>query len=184
MSEPEFAQLIGAVRNGDEQAAEKLVRQYEPYLRHVIHGRLTDPHLRRVFDSLDICQSIFADFFARASVGGFDLNSPEGLKKLLVTMALNRLISKARAERNHAAGWPAGWEPTANGQVPTQAVDDQDLLQAVRDHLSEPERRLLDGRAAGKSWKELARDLHDTPDGLRMRYVRAVARVRRALPKE
>src|SRR5438067_7700261 len=73
VSEPEFAQLIGAVRNGDEQAAEKLVRQYEPYLRHVIHGRLTDPHLRRVFDSLDICQSIFADFFARASVGGFDL---------------------------------------------------------------------------------------------------------------
>src|SRR5206468_2113644 len=52
-----FADLIRRVRQRDEQAAAELVRRYEPAIRVAVRVRLTDPRLRRVVDSMDICQS-------------------------------------------------------------------------------------------------------------------------------
>ena len=46
--------------------------------------RLTDPRLRRQYDSLDICQSVLASFFVRAAAGQYDLDRPEQLLKLLL----------------------------------------------------------------------------------------------------
>ena len=70
----EYADFIGRIRHGDERAAEELVRRYEPEIRLEVRGwlRLRNPALRRVFDSMDICQSVLASFFARAAVGDFD----------------------------------------------------------------------------------------------------------------
>src|SRR3954463_7961988 len=92
---PEFIRLI---RGGDERGAEDLVRRYEPEIRLEIRTwlRLRDPRLRRVFDSMDICQSVLANFFVRAAVGGFELDEPSQLIRLLVTMARNRLAEQVR----------------------------------------------------------------------------------------
>ena len=58
MSKPEsFQDLIGRVRVGDEQAAAQLVRTYEAQIRREVRLRMTDPRLRRLVDSMDICQS-------------------------------------------------------------------------------------------------------------------------------
>src|SRR4051794_11644781 len=92
---PEFIRLI---RGGDERAAEDLVRRYEPEIRLEIRTwlRLRDPRLRRVFDSMDICQSVLASFFVRAAVGDFDLDEPRQLVRLLVGMARNKLADRVR----------------------------------------------------------------------------------------
>ncbi|QJW99127.1 ECF-type sigma factor [Frigoriglobus tundricola] len=95
-NEPQFADLIRRVRAGQAEAAAELVDQFEPEIRRAIRMRLTDPRLRRVLDSVDICQSVFGQFFARAAAGQFDLQEPNQLVRLLVVMAQNRL-------RNHAA---------------------------------------------------------------------------------
>ena len=63
----EYSEFIRRIREGDEHAAEELVRRYEPEIRLEVRGwlRLRNPALRRVFDSMDICQSVLASFFAR-----------------------------------------------------------------------------------------------------------------------
>src|SRR5947209_16158324 len=100
MSEPiPFTELIRRVRAGDEQASAELVRLYEPAIRVAVHVRLTDVRLRRLFDSVDICQSVLGIFFARATAGQFELERPEQLVRLLVTMARNRLTNHALREQ-------------------------------------------------------------------------------------
>src|SRR4051794_3415460 len=90
-----FRDLIRGVRGRDEQAAAELVRRYEPAIRAAVRVRLSDPGLRRLLDSVDVCQSVLANFFVRAAAGQFDLDRSEQLLKLLVTMARNRLTSEA-----------------------------------------------------------------------------------------
>ena len=81
------------VRAGDEQAATELVRSYEPAIRRAARVRMTDVRLRRVLDSMDICQSVMASFFVRAASGLYDLETPEQLLRLLATMARNTIIT-------------------------------------------------------------------------------------------
>jgi len=63
--ETSFCDLVQRVRCGDGLAAEELVRAYEPEVRRAIRVRLTDARLRRLVDSVDICQSVLAGFFVR-----------------------------------------------------------------------------------------------------------------------
>src|SRR5437867_3096085 len=102
MDEPgDFLELIRRVRAGDQQAATDLVRRYEPAIRLAVRVRLTDGRLRRVMDSMDICQSVLANFFVRAAAGQFELEKPEQLLALLTTMARNKLTNQAH---RHQAG--------------------------------------------------------------------------------
>src|SRR4051794_2364784 len=103
--EMSFLELLRRVRAGDAEASAELVRRYEPAIRVAVHVRLNDPGLRRLLDSVDICQSVLGNFFVRASAGEFELQSSEQLLKLLVTMARNRLTDHAlrhqAARRDH-----------------------------------------------------------------------------------
>src|SRR5262245_57970444 len=96
MSELDFAVLLERIRTGDEDAAAELVRRYEPIIRRVIRYRLLNPRLSRLLDSEDICQSVLASFFARASGGQFDLNDCRQLLQLLLRMARNKVAFAAR----------------------------------------------------------------------------------------
>src|SRR5216684_6247091 len=97
--ETAFVDLIRRVRAGDAQASAELVRRYEPAIRIAVRVRLNDPGLRRLFDSMDICQSVLGSFFVRAALGQFELDNPDQLLKLLVTMARNRLTNHALQEQ-------------------------------------------------------------------------------------
>ena len=91
-SQDTFAHFIARIRAGDEQAAAELVRRYEPAIRTEIRMRFSDPRLRRVVDSMDVCQSVLASFFVRAASGQYDLERPEQLVRLLVTIARNKVV--------------------------------------------------------------------------------------------
>jgi hypothetical protein len=65
--------------------------------------RLTDPRMCRLFDTADICPTVLKSFFCRAALGQYDLDSPEQLVKLLVTMTRNKIASLARKQRIRAA---------------------------------------------------------------------------------
>jgi len=184
METPDFDKFLAALRAGDEQAAAELVRRYEPYLRQVIRMRLTDPCMRRVFDSLDICQSIFGEFFARMADGRFQFQDPDRLRALLVTMALNKLIDRTRRERNHAGAIAEDWRPLVSTSAPDEQALSRDLAQAIRDQLTARESRLLDQRLEGRTWPEIAAEDGGQPDALRIMYARAVARVRRQFQRE
>ena len=122
MSNAGVGELLSKVRSGDAAAAEELVRSYEPELRRAIRVRLTDARLRRLVDSMDICQSVLAGFFVRTAAGQYDIQSAEELLKLLVTMARNRVIDwvrRANVERRDGrreVPRPTSGQRTPNGK--------------------------------------------------------------------
>ena len=141
-----FQELLNRIRTGDAVAAEELVRTYEPELRRAIRVRLTDARLRRLVDSIDICQSVLAGFFVRTAAGQFDVESPEELLKLLVTMARNRVIDWARrSQADRRDGRRNVSLEDADGQVrplasqqegPVTVLVNRELLEKVRDRKS------------------------------------------------
>lgn len=180
-----FQGILAKVRQGDQQAATDLVREYEPELRRVVRVRLTDPRLRRLHDTADVCQSVLANFFVRVTAGEFDLKRPEHLLHLLLRMARNKVLDKARQQsrdkrdqkrldigKGHDLDRLA-----ARDADPGKTVADQDLLSQVRRLLSDEERHLADQRALGREWADLAHELGALPDALRKKLSRALDRV-------
>src|SRR5262245_46161104 len=97
--EQSFADLIRRVRDRDEAAAAELVRRYEPAIRRAVRVRLADARMRRVLDSMDICQSVLGSFFVHAAEDRYELDSPDQLIKLLIGMVRNKVIDQIRRER-------------------------------------------------------------------------------------
>ncbi len=194
MSEPlegdEYAEFIRRIRSGDERAAEELIHRYEPEIRLEIRTllRLRDPRLRRLFDSMDICQSVMVSFFVRAAVGEFDLDEPTQLVRLLVGMARNRLAERVRFHQRHrrdvrrsGASEPEDWSIAAESETPSEVVSRRELLTMFRDRLSQEERKIAELRAQGHDWAGVATELGGTPEGRRKQLARAVARVSQEL---
>ena len=182
--ESSFAQLLLQVRDGDQQAAAELLRVYEPYIRRVVRMRLTDSRLRRQFDSIDFCQSVMGDFFVRVALGQFDLQSPGQLISLLAKMARNKVIDHARcqqaARRDVGRLEPGGLDDGAiagTDPTPSRIASGKELLDLVRARLTEKDRYLAGERTAGRTWQELADELGENADALRMRLSRALNQV-------
>ena len=102
-----FVELIRRVRAGDEQASAELVRLYEPAIRVAVRARLTDPRLRRLLDSTDVCQSVLGNFFGRAASGQFEIKDP----KQLVAPAGDDGPQPDHQSRARAAGRPPRSSP-------------------------------------------------------------------------
>jgi RNA polymerase sigma-70 factor (ECF subfamily) len=186
-----FVDLVRKVRAGDADASAELVRRYEPAIRIVVRGRLTDPGLRRLLDSMDICQSVFANFFVRATAGEFELDRPERLIHLLATMARNRVTDHALQQRAARRDYRRieripddGARFVDTGPSPSDEVSGKELLEAFRSKLSAQERYLADERSRGRPWAEIAAEIGGKADALRVQLVRAVDRVMRELRLE
>jgi RNA polymerase sigma-70 factor (ECF subfamily) len=180
----QFRELVRRVRARDDEAATQLMRRYESAVRRVVRIHMRDSRLRRVLDSMDICQSVMATFFARAALGQYDLESPGDLLNLLaaitrhkVTNQAKRLLSQKRDLRRDA---PLGDEPDRTpdrASDPAEQASAKELLAKVRDRLAEDERYLAEQRALGRGWKELADELGGTDVALRKKLTRALDRV-------
>ena len=191
-SDSTFSDYLARIRAGDEQAAADLVRQFEPLIRREIRLHLDDPGLNRVFDSMDVCQSVLASFFVRTAAGEYDLDRPEQLVGLLVTMARNKLASAVRREYRERrdtrrlaekVGEKLESVPDA-GAGPGEVLAGKELLEQFRHALSEEERQIVELRGDGLAWADVAARLGGTAQARRMQLTRAVERVVRELGLE
>jgi RNA polymerase sigma-70 factor (ECF subfamily) len=179
-----FRDLISRVRQGDEAAAAELVQRYEPAIRRAARVRLSDSRLRRAFDSMDICQSVFASFFIRAALGQYELDQPNRLLRLLVDMTYKKLANHTREERAAKRDYRRLRTahnldfPLADTQAtPLQQVVAKELLQEFRKRLTAEERELADRRADGQDWAQIAARHGESSEALRKRLTRAVERI-------
>ena len=185
--DPSFDELIRRVGGGDQEAAARLVRDFEPVVRRVVRARLRGARARCEFDSMDICQSVLAIFFVRVAAGEYDLKEPDDLIKLLLTMTRNKVAEKMRRQHRlrrdsrRTVGAVedlalAGLDPT-----PSSVIAGKELLEQARQRLSEEERQLVELRGQGSSWEEVAASLGGTPGARRNQLARALDRVAQEL---
>lgn len=187
LNEAEFQELLEKVRAGDEEAATILVDCFEPLLHRQARLHLTDPLLREVVDSLDICQSVMRNFFARVTEGEFHLEHPNQLIRLLAVMAKNKVINHARS------GWRRQKSGTNN--LDSQSLDQlsyldfepsrhaaaRELIRLAEQSLSEEEQKVVELRFAGWTWTEIAEQMGGKPDTIRRRHARVIERLSRRL---
>ncbi len=187
-----FTDFIQRIRAGDDLAAEELVRHYEPLIRREVRLRMEDERLNRAFDSMDVCQSVLASFFTRAAIGEYDLDEPRHLIRLLVTMARNKLASKARQEhrqrrdnRRVAITDPEVLNKLTDKQPSaSEVLSRRELLERMRASLTEEEREIADLRGQGLAWEEVAQRLGGNGNTRRMQLTRGIERVGRELGLE
>ena len=175
-----FTELIERVRSGDEQAASQLVQEFEPVVRRELRFRLRDSSARRELDSMDISQSVLTNFFLRVATRQYDLKEQSDLVKLLVTMTRNKVAEELRRrhrQRRDSRRTVLGVEgmPVASADpTPSRVLAAKEILELVRQGLSEEERRLVDLRCLGQSWDEIANSLGGSPDARRKQVARAI----------
>jgi RNA polymerase sigma-70 factor (ECF subfamily) len=161
-----------------------LVRRYEPAIRRVVRFKLSDPRLRRLIDTVDICQGVLGSFFVRAGLGQYDLENSDQLLKLLLTMARNKLakqVQKQRAARRDnrrvIAESPEEKGATSSDPSPSKQLEAKELVQEVRRRLTPEEWQLVEQRNQGYNWAEIAATVGGNADALRIKLARAVKRV-------
>jgi RNA polymerase sigma-70 factor (ECF subfamily) len=185
-----FAEFIRRIRAGDDQAAAEFVRQYEPLIRRAVRFSLEDDRLRRVFDSMDVSQSVLASFFARAAVGMYDLENPQQLVKLLATMTRNKVATAAQRQRcqrrdnRRTTGLEELENVAANVPTPSERLTGQELLAQIRASLSDEEATIAGLRREGLSWADIAARLGGAAQARRMQLARAVQRISRQMRLE
>jgi DNA-directed RNA polymerase specialized sigma24 family protein len=187
----EFRELWARVRVGDEEAAAELVRRYGPVIRSVIRVRLRGSRLRRYFDSMDVYQSVLCKFFVRAAEGHFELDGPQQLIRLFTTMSKNAFIDRLRREQagigklttagDDALLWES--DPRADTR-PGEALARKDLVERISRMLSESVLELAGPWSEGRSWPEIGEARGEAPDALRMKFSRALKRVRGELARD
>jgi len=92
--------LIKRWQHGDRQAGEELFAHYSRRLVRVAERHLSRKVARREGGE-DVVQSVMRTFFRRCQEGGFQINRPSGLWRLLVTITVQKVRAKGRY---HSAG--------------------------------------------------------------------------------
>jgi RNA polymerase sigma factor (sigma-70 family) len=188
-----FATLLARVRAREPEATAEFVRQYEPQLCRKIRTWLRHqyPYLRNVLDSVDVCQSVMCCFLLRIALGQYDLEKPENVWNLLLTMSRRRLRQHARDQsagrrdvRRREDLGSGVLEALAQGPSPSQQVIANDLLEATRERLTAEEWDLAQRRIQGCSWAEIADALGGTAEARRKQHTRALDRIAHELGLE
>lgn len=180
----QFQELIRRVRNRDEDAARELTSRYETAIRRVVRIHLRDARVRRVMDSMDVCQSVLASFFVRTVLGQYELDTPAQLINLLTTITRNKLanqVNRLRAQRRDIRRNTTidgeGVSVADRASDPSDQASAREILEKVRERLDPRERYLAEQRSLGRTWQELADELGGTDLALRKKLTRALDRV-------
>jgi len=98
MSTPALDTLLEKLAHGESEAAERVVREYEQYLRLLVRRKLT-PKLRSKFDSMDVVQSVWADVLRGYREGGWRFAGEAHLRAFLARVTYNHFASHCRRHR-------------------------------------------------------------------------------------
>ena len=170
MNREQFQSMMLQLKNpSSDEAAWKLVAQYEEYLTRVVRQRM-NRQIRRRFDSQDFTQQVWASFFRRYPEMDGEFEEPDNLKRFLRVLAKNKVIDQTRRNLMTKAqkdvrerSLPTlsenpeamrGHDPTASQCAQANEVWSQ-ILERIKDQ-PEHYRRVVELRCEGLKNEEIA----------------------------
>src|SRR3954447_3716579 len=87
--------LLVKLATGEDSAAERVFRDYEPLLRALVRRRLT-PRLRAKFDSMDVVQSAWADVLRGFREEGWQFTDRDHLRAYLAKVTYHHFVNNCR----------------------------------------------------------------------------------------
>jgi RNA polymerase sigma factor (sigma-70 family) len=147
--------------SGDPAAAERVFVAFEPYLRMVVRKKLP-ARLRAKFDSMDVVQSVWADFLRGFREAGWRFADEAHLRAFLVKLTRHRFIDQLRRTRTAVARErplgdlvPAD-EPVSRLPSPSEVVQADELGQRMLSLCSPAHREIVRLRMVGIPVAEIA----------------------------
>ncbi|HEV3339065.1 MAG TPA: sigma-70 family RNA polymerase sigma factor [Pirellulales bacterium] len=173
-------QLVERLSLGDMSAAELLYAEIAPFLRLVVRRNLPR-RLRPKFDSVDVVQSVWANFIEGIQAGRWQFENAAQLRAFLLKSARNRLIDRVRQfrvasehERSLAPGTATdNW--ACREPRPSQHAQASDLWQRLLTACPPEHRELLRMKGDGAPLAVIARRTGLHVDSVR-RILRQLAR--------
>jgi RNA polymerase sigma factor (sigma-70 family) len=171
--------LVGRIRAGDAGARDALIARIDPLLRRFARGRVPQL-LRHDQDTADLVQSTWLrvlDKLERVS-----LQAPGDFFAYLRAVLINALREALRRQGSSPVD-PRADADLAGAFVAAANVDLDDWLayeQALATLAPEHRTLVLMRFEFGMSFAEIAAELGETPDGVRMKVNRAIARIAQA----
>jgi RNA polymerase sigma-70 factor (ECF subfamily) len=186
-SSDEFAALLARARQGDPGAVAELARQYEPEVRLIAHVRLGRA-LRPYLDTVDLVQSVHRTLALGLREKKFDISSPDKLVALALTLVRRKIARHWRRLQRQQRLSKGPTEPGNLPQLltalsspqadPAHEAQFQEAVGRLCSSLDGVERRLMELRLQGYSTAEVARELGEDADVLRVRLSRLRQRLR------
>jgi RNA polymerase sigma factor (sigma-70 family) len=185
----ELGSLLDGIRAGDERASVALVNRYEPMLRRVLRVTGVINWLQSQQDSQDLVQSVFMQVVSDLRQGKGEFSDEAKFEAYLRTLGRSRLRDQIRrlraAKRNRARtmdGEAGNLSSVASSEPsPSRLVELQDQVAQVEACVPGEDFVLLQDRADGMGWDELASARGLSPDALRKRVERVRRRIRETL---
>lgn len=171
--EARFHSTLGAARDGDAEAMERLFQEYYPRVKEMVHQGLARdlrrhrPWLIARFSTGDVVQEVFRSLLKDLS--GFRGQTEDAFRGYLAMLVRNRLLDAVRyhesAQRDgrRTRQTPQGLDSPSAGPDPESAALDAEEIEdfhAVLESFPEHERLLLRARLEqGAMFKNLAAQL-------------------------
>lgn len=163
-----FDEVLGRLKQGDEQAAAEIFTRYTSRLIGLARNRLNN-QLRQKEDPEDVVQSVLRTFFIRYADDQFELDGWDSLWSLLASIALRKC--GRRVQRFGTAGRDLGreirmaasdsesratWEAISEGPSPEQAAMLNETLDQLLRGLDERKRKAVLLRLQGFTIEEIS----------------------------
>lgn len=186
MPEPaavDFADLLARSGQGDADALNELVRQYEPKVR-IVAKVLLGPALRPYLDSVDLAQSVHKSIVTGLKENRFEMSGPDDLIGLAITVLRRKAAKHWRhLQRQRRLSGDGSMRSTDDlsgvltalssaGPNPADDAQFRDQMVQLCTHLDENERKILDYRLEGYTPSEIADLIGISRVALRVRLTR------------
>ena len=173
------AWLLDRIRNGDDDARAALIGRIQPLLQRFAHGRVPQ-QLRHQEDTADLVQLTWLKVLERIDL--IDSREPGAFFAYLRAVLINALRESLRRNK-HSPIQPYEDVDAASAALPATNAEPDDWL-AWEQSLAKlpPAHRglVLMRFEFGMSFVEIAAELGESPDGVRVKLNRAVARMAEA----
>jgi RNA polymerase sigma-70 factor (ECF subfamily) len=179
MSREPLDLLLEPLNRGDTAAVERVVADYEPYLRALVRHALPTA-LRAKFDSRDVVQSVWVHVLHGLRKGSWEIPDRTRLLALLITLTRRRLVSCCRhyrpsAEREQLWGADLDGLPARPDPRPSELAEAGELWERMLALCPPEHHELLRLRRQGLLLHEIA-DRTGMHEGSVRRIFRQLAR--------